>query len=610
MAVASGSDPIGRTPDRRKLIAVMYADMVGYSRLIGLDDAGTLDRLRTLRRNLIDPAINEHGGRIVQTGGDSLLIVFDSIDGAVRCAVKVQQQVPIHDSDQPPDRAIRFRIGINIGDAIADGTDLHGDAVNVAARLQAECPPGGICVSRSVRDHVHGRLDLAFEELGVLDLKNIARPVEAFVIRLDAIASTPKSVEQPLVGGDHGALPLPDRPSVAVLAFTNMSGDPGQEYFSDGITEDIVTELSRIRWLFVIARNSSFTYKGRAVEVKQVARELGVRYVLEGSVRRNDNRVRISAQLIDAQIGNHIWAERYDRDLTDVFAVQDEIMQAVVSEIAPVISQAERERAIKKPTASLSAWEAYHRGLWYLSRGNDSDFDLGTEFFHKATELDPLFAEPHASLARTYLSQATRGGSRSLHDALTLAEPEARAALRLDGANASAHAALAWVFDLRGDAAAALEEADRAIALNPNDPAGYAAKGHVLTFARQATEARSALNSALRLDPRGETALVALHHLTVNFYLERDYVAAEAAASRVIRAYPHFPRSYPYLVASLGQLGRAKDADSALQEGMAAAPAFFQHLLRGRPPYYKPDDYDHLLEGVRKAGWQSGSQIA
>ena len=381
MAVASGSDPIGRTPDRRKLIAVMYADMVGYSRLIGLDDAGTLDRLRTLRRNLIDPAINEHGGRIVQTGGDSLLIVFDSIDGAVRCAVKVQQQVPIHDSDQPPDRAIRFRIGINIGDAIADGTDLHGDAVNVAARLQAECPPGGICVSRSVRDHVHGRLDLAFEELGVLDLKNIARPVEAFVIRLDAIASTPKSVEQPLVGGDHGALPLPDRPSVAVLAFTNMSGDPGQEYFSDGITEDIVTELSRIRWLFVIARNSSFTYKGRAVEVKQVARELGVRYVLEGSVRRNDNRVRISAQLIDAQIGNHIWAERYDRDLTDVFAVQDEIMQAVVSEIAPVISQAERERAIKKPTASLSAWEAYHRGLWYLSRGNDSDFDWGPNSF-------------------------------------------------------------------------------------------------------------------------------------------------------------------------------------------------------------------------------------
>ena len=371
--------------------------MVGYSRLIGLDDVGTLERLRTLRRNLIDPAIESHGGRIVQTGGDSLLIVFDSIDGAVRCAVKVQQQVPIHDGDQPPDRAIRFRVGINIGDAIADGTDLHGDAVNVAARLQAECPPGGICVTRAVRDHVHGRLDLAFEELGPLSLKNIARPVEAFLIRLDAIASFPKSVEQPLVRGDHGALPLPDRPSIAVLAFTNMSGDPGQEDFSDGITEDIITELSRIRWLFVIARNSSFTYRGRAVDIKQVARELGVRYVLEGSVRRSDNRVRISAQLIDAQIGNHIWAERYDRDLTHVFVVQDEITQAVATEIAPAISQAERERALKKPTANLNAWEAYHRGLWYLSRGNDSDFDLGTQFFHKAAELDPLFAEPHAS---------------------------------------------------------------------------------------------------------------------------------------------------------------------------------------------------------------------
>ena len=244
--------------------------MVGYSRLIGLDDAGTLERLRALRRNLIDPAIEEHGGRIVQTGGDSLLIVFDSIDGAVRCAVKVQQQVPIHDGDQPPDRAIRFRVGINIGDAIADGTDLHGDAVNVAARLQAECPPGGICVSRSVRDHVHGRLNLAFEELGALNLKNIAHPVEAFVVRLDAAATTPKSVERSLVQGTGEALPLPGKPSIAVLAFTNMSGDVDQEYFSDGIAEDIITELSRSRSLFVIARNSSFTYKGRAVDVKQV----------------------------------------------------------------------------------------------------------------------------------------------------------------------------------------------------------------------------------------------------------------------------------------------------------------------------------------------------
>jgi adenylate cyclase len=271
---ASGSSyPTGRPQDRRKLVTILYADMVGYSFLIGLDDQGTLDRLRALRRDVIDPAIAEHGGRIIQTGGDSLLVVFDSIDGAVRCGLQMQEQVPIHDGDQSPDRAIRVRVGINLGGAIADGTDLHGDAVNVVARLQTECPPGGICVSRSVRDHVHGRLGLEFEELGPLNLKNIARPVEAFLIRNLGPVTISKSVEQSLIQGGSEPLPLPDKPSIAVLAFANMSGDVDQEYFSDGISDDIITELSRSRALFVIARNSSFTYKGQAVATKQVARE-------------------------------------------------------------------------------------------------------------------------------------------------------------------------------------------------------------------------------------------------------------------------------------------------------------------------------------------------
>jgi class 3 adenylate cyclase len=254
----SGTDVAGRVPKRRKLIAVMFADMVGYSRLIGLDDAGTIQRLRSLRRNLIDPSIEEHGGRIVQTGGDSLLVTFDSIDGAVRCAVKVQQQVPIHDAGQPPDRAIRFRLGINTGDAIADGTDLHGEAVNVAVRLQTECPPGAVCISRAVRDQVRGPLDLTFEAVGALALKNIAQPVEAFVLRAGAAAGD-RSVVGTLAHEPGAALPLPDKASIAVLAFTNMSGDPEQEYFADGIADEIITELSRNRSLFVIARNSSFT---------------------------------------------------------------------------------------------------------------------------------------------------------------------------------------------------------------------------------------------------------------------------------------------------------------------------------------------------------------
>src|SRR5271166_5997667 len=302
-AWGSGLGSTESMPDRRKLIAVLYADMVGYSRLIGLDDVGTLERLRTLRGALIDPAIDEHGGWVVQTAGDSLLVVFDSIDGAVRCAVKMQHQIPIHDADQPPDRAIRFRIGINLGDAIADGTDLHGDAVNVAARLQAECPAGGICISRAVRDHVHGRLDLAFETLGALNLKNIARPVEAFVLRPAGAVATLKTAEPSLTGNTTKSLPLPDRPSIAVLPFANLSGDPEQEYFADGMVEDITTALSRLNWLFVIARNSSFTYKGKAVDVRQVGRELSVRYVLEGSVRKAANRVRISGQLVDTTTG-------------------------------------------------------------------------------------------------------------------------------------------------------------------------------------------------------------------------------------------------------------------------------------------------------------------
>ena len=476
MSGSNASDLIGRSPDRRKLIAVVYADMVGYSRLIGLDDVGTLERLRALRRNLIDPAIQEHGGRIVQTGGDSLLIVFDSIDGAVRCAVQMQQQVPLHDGDQPPDRAIRFRVGINIGDAIADGTDLHGDAVNVAARLQAECPPGGICVSRSVRDHVRGRLDLAFEELGPLILRNIDRPVEAFVLRLGAGATTPKSVERSLVHNTGEPLPLPGKPSIAVLAFANMSGDLEQEYFSDGIADDIITELSRSRLLFVIARNSSFSYKGRAVDVRQVARELGVRYVLEGSVRRGGERVRVSAQLIDADAGIHVWAERYDRKLTDVFAVQDEITNAVTIAIEPAIADAEQRRALRKPPETLGAWEVYQHGLWHIVRFTSSGNERAREFFERAIALDPTFAPAYVKLAITWMSEPGYG-IRSLPEAARIATSWAEKALEIDADDAEAQSFLAYVGILTGRGEEAWQRISIALASNPNSHSANGIKG-------------------------------------------------------------------------------------------------------------------------------------
>ena len=592
---ANAPDPTEKPPERRKLIAVMYADMVGYSRLIGLDDAGTLDRLRTLRRNLIDPAIEEHGGRIVQTGGDSLLIVFDSIDGAVRCAMKVQQQVPVHDGEQPADRAIRFRIGINIGDAIAHGTDLHGHAVNVAARIQTECPPGGICVTRPVRDHVQDRLNLAFEELGALKLKNIARPVEAFVVRHDAGATMPQFAGR----AGHEVLPLPDKPSIAVLAFTNMSQDRDQEFFADGIAEDIITDLSHNRLLFVIARNSSFTYQGQAVDTRRIAEELGVRYVVEGSVRRDSSRMRITAQLIDAETGRHIWAERYDRNLADIFEVQDQITQAIVQALGPAISQAERQRAIQRPPENLSAWEAYQRALSHRSKEEDNA--TAYSFLRRAVALDPRFAPPHAILASCYLSGASLG-TRPLSESVRLAESEARIALELDAESAVAHAILAWIFGFHGDQASAFEEAETAITLNPSEPYGHLIKGRTLAFSGEPEAARESLTTALRLDPRGPTALGVMMHRTISSYLEGDYAVAEETARRTLRAYPTLPRPYGWRAAALGQLGRHDEARAALD---ATARPYLEFITGHRPPwFFRPQDHQLLLNGLRKAGWQ------
>jgi adenylate cyclase len=586
--------------DRRKLVAVLYADMVGYSRLIGWDDQGTLDRLRSLRRDVIDPAIAEHGGRLVQTGGDSLLVVFDSIDGAVRCAVRVQQEVPERDWGQTPDLSIRFRIGINLGDTIADGADLHGDTVNVAARLQAECPSGGVCVSRSVRDHVQARLGISFEELGPLHLKNITRPVEAFVLVLDRTASG--SSEQSFLLGQRAPFPPPDRPSIAVLAFANLSGDPDQEYLSDGLADDIIRELSRNRSIFVIARTTSFTFKDRSVGVRNVAAELGVRYVVEGSVRRGNNQVRITVQLVDCATGSNIWGERFHRDLTDLLIIQDEIARSIVAAIDPAISQVERQRALRKPPESLSAWEAWQRALWHWSKGDP--LSTRRAFLERTVALDPHFAPAHAALAWLYLSESTRGGGAPLRENTELAEAEARTAIDLDPYSSVAHAALAWVLDHQGDQDTALEEAEAAIALNDNDPQGHLIKGHILAVSGRSSEAQTSLTIALRLDPRGPTAPAAMYNRAVGYYFDHDYFAAEATARRAVRDYPDHPRSYLLLAATLGQLGRTKEAGATLDAALALSPSYVRLKTGSRAPYYRPADYEHMLDGLRKAGWQ------
>ena len=604
MSGTGTSDLIGRAPGGRRLIAVVYADMVGYSRLIGLDDEGTLERLRGLRTALIDPAIEEHGGRIVQTGGDSLLIVFDSIDGAVSCAVKVQRQVSIHEGERPPERAIRFRIGIDIADVIADGTDLHGNGVIVAARLQAECPPGGVCVSRSVRDHVHDRLDLRFEALGALNLKNIARPIEAFVVRPDAAVTVPQSIERILVHDSHEALPLPDRPSIAVLAFTNMSGDPGQEYFSDGIADEIITELSRNRSMFVIARNSSFAFKGQDVDIKRVARELGVRYVLEGSVRRSGGRVRVIAQLIDAETGNHIWAERYDRDVGEVFAVQDEITAEVTTAILPAVTAAEQRRALRKPPESLDAWAAYMRGLWHEGLGSTADHERAKQFFLRSIELDAAFASPYSALAEAYLNDGAVFATLPLAEAAKLSAAWAQRAVAIDPEDADAQATIAYAALVAGNSDEAHEHLRLAKASSPNLPNGFACEGFVRLFSGQPTEARQAIMSYLRLDPRGPRAAGMMQLVAISHYYQRDYHKAVEAARQTVARYPRFHLTYRWLAAALGQLGRVDDAQQALQMAVELSPQSFEFYVRHRPLWHRPENYEHMLDGLRKAGWK------
>jgi adenylate cyclase len=602
-------DIAGRAPGDRKLIAIFYADMVAYSRLIGFDDIGTVLRLQALRRALIDPAIRDHGGRIIQTGGDSLLAAFDSIDGAVRCGIKLQREIPLHDGDQPPDRRIRFRIGINIGDVIANGSDVYGDGVNVAARLEAVCPVGGVCVSRAVRDHVRDRDDLPFEELGALTLKNIARPIEAFVLRIEP----QDTASAPLVPyPSAAAVTRPDKPSLAVLPFTNMDGDPDQEYFSHGMAEDIITTLSRSRSLFVIARNSSFTYGGRAVDVRQIARDLGVRYVHEGSVRRSGERVRVNAQLIDAETGNHLWAERYDQNLTDMFVVQDEITNSVALAIQPAIARAEQKRAMYRSHGTLGAWENYQRGLWHRTNGGVAANEQARSFFRRAIDLDPTFSPPNYSMAHSYFDDAMLYYKRTFTEAAILAEPFARRAAALDPDDAEAYAVLALVSAAQGDTASELARAEQAIALNSNCVLAHRVRGVCLVCMGRQAEGTQTLLASLRLSPRDPRNRWIWNTLPLAYYLLGDYESTVETASRAPSAYNPVGISglggalaYRCLAAALGQLGRVEEAQDVMRQAAAAvAPVSFDDYARRPYPWMRPEDHAMILDGLSKAGWQ------
>jgi adenylate cyclase len=583
----------------RRLAAILAADVAGYSRLMGADEEGTLAALKAIRRELSNPKIAEHRGRIVKTTGDGVLVEFASVVDAVRCAVEVQQAMAERNRDLQAERRIEFRVGINLGDIISDEHDIYGEGVNVAARLEALADPGRICVSGVVRDQVRDRLDIAFDDLGEQQVKNIARPVHVY--RIGPRPSRPHAGETPAV---RPSLPLPDKQSLAVLPFQNMSGDPEQEYFADGMVEEITTAIARLPWLFVIARNSSFTYKGKAVDVKQVARELGVRYVLEGSVRKAGNRVRITGQLIDTATGAHIWSDRFDGALDDIFELQDQVASSVVGVIEPKLHLAETERAIRKPTENLSAYDLYLRAAAQTRLRTPEAYHQALDMLQRAMAIDRNYAPAAALIARCRLAQRVQGwgpvSDAEIADAVRLLRHALETAK--DDPNTLASAAYT-LSSFVGEHAAAARAIECALVLNPNSAETWTAKGWVSCYQGDAESAMEAFDRAMRLsplDPRG-------YHIKAGQAFARMIVGryAEAIewADRSLSEQPRYNAAIRAKIVALAQLGRVAEAHTLLARLIELQPGL---TIAGFRIYaasnFPPELLAIYIDGLRQAG--------
>jgi adenylate cyclase len=572
--------------------AIFIADVAGYSRLMGADEEGTHARLSEHMSALVHPEIEGHGGRIIRSAGDGILVEFSSVVNSMRCAVAIQRGMITRNTDLPIEKRIEFRIGINVGDIIVDGGDIFGDGVNVAARLEALCEPGGICVSHRVREDTQDKLDITFNDSGEHQLKNIARPVRVYRVWLDQTEA-------------RAVLALPDKPSIAVLAFENMSGDPEQEYFADGISEDIITELSRFSDLFVIARNSSFQYKGKAVDLRRVGRELGVRYVLEGSVRRSEDRVRINAQLIDAGTGIHRWAERYDQELEDIFSIQDDLATTIAGVLVAHVKVAEAERTLLKPPATWQAYDHYMRaGAAWLSFQSSWQPEYLFETRRRLADslaIDPNYARCYAMLASThrvawlnplndeYLSPAA-------HD---LAIKLARKAIELDPNLPEAYAELGYNLTRKRDFDAATAAAERAIALNPNF-ADYRL-AHVFSSVGEPARAIAIAKIQMRLDPFHPhfSPLMA----GIAYYFLKDYQEARNWLSKATGRAPNHQYGHVFLAATYAQLGRLEDAHAESARVLQLNPAYSISGTQKLVSCLKrAEDTEHLADGLRKAG--------
>jgi adenylate cyclase len=577
----------------RRLAAVLAADVAGYSRLIGADEGGTLARLRAVRGDLIDRKIADNRGRIVKTTGDGLLVEFSSVVDALRCAIEVQAGMSERNAAVPADRRIEWRIGINVGDIVVEDGDIFGDGVNVAARLEGLAEPGGICVSARVQEDAAGRLDLAFEDIGEQQLKNIARPVRAYRVVMSGGSALP----QPRSG-----LALPDKPSIAVLPFANMSGDPEQEYFADGMVEEIITALSRIRWLFVIARNSSFTYKGQAVDVKQVGRELGVRYVLEGSVRKAGGRVRITAQLIDATSGTHLWADRFDGLLEEVFELQDKVAISVAGVIEPTLRQAEIERARRKRPDSLDAYDLYLRALPFAYTSMPEDAEKALGFLEQAIKLDPDFAVAHAIIAWCQEQRYLRGG---LHEqARTIALRHARLAITMGGDDPTALAIAGLVIGFLepSEYDVAVSAFDRSLALSNSSALALGFSAATRAWHGESTIAIEQAEQALRLSPLFDPLSKERHMaIAIAHFVARRFEESAAAASRAIQANPRFSPPYWMRAAALANLGRIDEAKAVARQVLEVQPRFTIGSITSAP-FANREILDALGNALRRVG--------
>jgi adenylate cyclase len=615
-------------PMERKLAAILSADVEGYSRLMGDDEAATV-RTITEYRAVIASAVETGGGRVVDATGDNVLAEFASVVDAVRCAVDIQRELESRNTALPPARRMRFRIGINLGDVIVDGARLYGDGVNIAARLESLAEGGGICLSGTAYDQIEGKLPFVCEFMGEHAVKNIARPVRVYRLRLapGGAAAPPRGrrgADRRAVTGLVGAvavvallaaggwarwrwlwppesagLPLPDRPSLAVLPFANVSQDPAQDYFSDGVTEDLITGLSKVSGLFVIARNSVFTYKGKPVKVREVGRDLGVRYVLEGGVQRAGSRVRITAQLVDARTGYHLWAERYDREVTDIFALQDEVTQQIVRAMAVKLTEAEKARLGRAPTGSLEAYDLVLRGHEERKRTTRESNAEARRLFVKALDLDPDYAAAYAGLSWTHL-QSWQFLWSTDRDSLERARELAERAIVLDPGLANAYNLLAQIALWQKAHDRAIGLAERAVELAPNDADGYETQAEILGWSGRPEDSVRLIRHAMRLNPR--YPFFYLWTLGHAYYLTERRQEALDALGKALQQNPNFLPAHAYRAVLLSELGRVNEARQAWDVASHLSPAASLPNLREHLPYRRPADLDRFLTAAHRAG--------